>query len=62
MFLFHIGGVVPVLVNENGPAVVVEGFPEKGLVGEAEHEEVARGRALPKHVGDLLQLRVGHVE
>lgn len=62
VFLFHVGGVVAVLIDEHGPAVMVEGFPEKGLWGEAKYEEVAWRRALSEDIGDLLELRVGHVE
>lgn len=32
-----------VFVDEDAAAVVVEGLPEEGLVGEAEDEEVAGG-------------------
>lgn len=61
MFLLDVGGVVPVLVDEHGPAVGVEGLPEEGLVGEPEDEEVARGRrALAEGVGDGFDVGVGH--
>lgn len=52
MFFLYIRGVVAVFIDEDGSAVVVQGFPEKGLVGEAEDEEVARGRALSENIGD----------
>ena len=42
MFLFNESGVVAILVDENGTAVVVEGFPEKGFLSEAEDEEITR--------------------
>lgn len=37
MLLLDVCGVVAVLVDEDGPAVVVEGFPEEGLVSEAKY-------------------------
>ncbi|GER46420.1 transcriptional regulator [Striga asiatica] len=59
--LLHVGRVVPVLVDEDGSARMVEGPPEEGLVGEAEDEEAARGGgALADGVGHLAGVRVGH--
>lgn len=40
---------------------MVQGFPEEGLVGEAEDEEIARGGAFSKHVGDGFEVGVRHV-
>lgn len=52
MGFFHVGGVVTILVDEDGTAVVVEGFPEKCFGSKAEHEEVTRGGAVADRVGD----------
>jgi len=41
VLFFEVCGVVPVFIDENRSSVVVEGFPEEGLWGEAEDEEVA---------------------
>lgn len=62
VFFLDVGSVVPVLVDEHGSAVWVQGFPEEGFVGEAEDEEVARGggRALAEGVGDGFDVGVGH--
>lgn len=45
VLLLDVGGVVAVLVDEDGPAVVVQRLPQKGLVGEPENQEIAWGRA-----------------
>lgn len=58
VLLLEVGGVVAVLVDEDGAAVGVEGLPEEGLVGEAEDEEVARVGALAEGVGDLLDVGI----
>ncbi|KAI3462736.1 hypothetical protein Pfo_019399 [Paulownia fortunei] len=60
VLLLNVRRVVAVLVDEYGSAVVVEGFPEEGFVGEAEDEEVAGLRALPESVGNLLDVGVRH--
>lgn len=45
MFLFDLRYVEFALVEEDGPAVAVQSFPEKGLVGQPEYQEVAGRRA-----------------
>lgn len=62
MQFFDVGGVVAILVDENCTAVVVESFPEKRLVSEAENEKIARRRAFAEDVGDRFELGVRHVE
>lgn len=62
MFLFKEGGIVAILIDENGAAVVVEGFPEKGLLGQSEDEEITWSGAFSKDVGNGFELGVGHVE
>lgn len=44
------------LVDKNGVALEVQGFPEEGLVGEAEDEEVAGRGAEGEGVGDCREL------
>ena len=58
VFLFHVSGVVTVLVDENGPPVMVESFPQKGLLGEPEYKEIAWGGAFSEDIRDLLELRI----
>lgn len=62
MFLFNESRVVAILVDEDCAAVVVEGFPEKGFLGEAEDEEITRSGAFSEDVGDGFELGVGHME
>ena len=62
VFFFDEGSVVSILVDEDSAAVVVEGFPEKGLLGEAEDEEITWSGAFSEDVGDGLEIGVGHVE
>lgn len=44
------------LVDKNGVALEVQGFPEEGLVGEAEDEEVTGRGAAGERVGDCGEL------
>lgn len=56
MLFFEICGVVAVFVDEDGSAIVVQGFPEEGLLGEAKDEEIAGCGALSEHVGDWFDI------
>lgn len=51
MGAFEIGYEILVFVEEDGTAAEIEGIPEQGLVGEAENEEIAGGRAAVKSRG-----------
>ena len=61
MFLFELGDVEFALVEENGAAVAVQSFPEQGLVGQSENQEVTRRRAAAEHAGDGGHLGSRHV-
>ena len=52
VLFFYICSVISIFVNENSFAIVIEGFPEKGFVGEAEDKEITRRRAFSKHIRD----------
>ena len=61
VFLFELGDVELALIKEDGAAVAVQSFPEQGLVGQPEYQEVARRWAAPEHAGDGGHLSGGHV-
>lgn len=61
VFLFELGDVELALVQEDGPAVAVQSFPQQGLVGQPENKEVAGRRAAPENAGDGRHLGGGHV-
>jgi len=57
--LLELGDGVFVLVEEDGAPLVVECGPEKGLVGEAEDEEVGARRE-EEGLGEGVDLPGGH--